>query len=100
MGTDKCCEITLEAGADLNIQNVWGETPLYKAVARKDVKMVRLILKWQQDIEFSLKCIDELTALDVALQKGWPVEIGQMIAKCLYTKSRITDSIHQMEKFF
>ena len=84
----------------MNIQNVWGETPLYKAVARKDVEMVTLILKWHQDIDFSLKCIDDLTALDVALQKGWPVEIGQMIAKCLYTKSRITDSIYQMEKFF
>ena len=93
-------KVLLEAGADLNIQNVWGETSLYKAVARKDVEMVRVILQWHQDIDFSLKCIDDLTALDVALQKDWPVEIGQMIAKCLYTKSRITDSIYPLEKFF
>ena len=48
----KTVKILLEAGADMNLCDTWGRTPLHIAAARGDTEMVKLLLEAGADLNY------------------------------------------------
>lgn len=59
----------LQRQLNINIQNIKGETPLHIAIARRNVEMVKLLLK-VPNIDINLRTYDEKCALELSLSMG------------------------------
>jgi ankyrin repeat protein len=67
-GHEKIVQRLLELGADPNVREGNGYTPLHAAAQNKDVDMIRLLLYGGADL--TLKGNDGKTPLDIALEAG------------------------------
>ncbi|KRK02551.1 rabankyrin-5 isoform X1 [Drosophila yakuba] len=90
----------LERNVNVNIQNTKGETPLHIAIARRNVEMVKLLLK-VPSIDINLRTLDEKCALELSLSMGdHEFLIASMLlsmgAQTNPTKSKTGDSILQV----
>eukprot|EP00011_Vannellida_sp_DIVA3-517-6-12_P011401 CAMPEP_0114619182 /NCGR_PEP_ID=MMETSP0168-20121206/8084_1 /TAXON_ID=95228 ORGANISM="Vannella sp., Strain DIVA3 517/6/12" /NCGR_SAMPLE_ID=MMETSP0168 /ASSEMBLY_ACC=CAM_ASM_000044 /LENGTH=352 /DNA_ID=CAMNT_0001830347 /DNA_START=152 /DNA_END=1210 /DNA_ORIENTATION=+ len=63
-------ELLIENGADVSIQNKYGETPLHQAVARGNMHSVRLLIELGAGLNINSKSGE--TPLHVAIRCGFP----------------------------
>ena len=67
----KIAELALKAGADVNFQDISGETALYSAIKNDKVNFISLLLKYNPDIEIktndghSIEDLDMYKAKDI-----------------------------------
>lgn len=59
----------LEHGADVNVENLFGETPIHLAAALDDYNILRTLLKF--DTNVNVKTVKNETALGIVLQKAF-----------------------------
>ncbi|KAK8246888.1 ankyrin repeat protein, partial [Phyllosticta capitalensis] len=64
---DELVKMLLDKGADINMKNNWGETPLYGAAARGYEESVRALLNGNADP--TVKMTSGETALEIAKRK-------------------------------
>ena len=111
-------KILLDHGANVNIQNDKGNTPLHTALGRLKMcvsgkycncgydagihfDMISLLLS-TDEIDLSIKNNKGQTVLQMAIELSFKHEIGAKIARKIAkitTKSRITDSIYPLKQF-
>ena len=53
-------KVLLEAGANLNISNRFGEFPLYHAVKNKNIEIINLLLENQANVNYTAEPLDSL----------------------------------------
>ena len=73
----------LDRGEDVNVQNKYGWTPLYRASHDNHIEVVKLLLQ-RKDIDLTIKTKKVKTALDIAKEEG-----HQEIIELLSVGSRI-----------
>jgi len=56
VGRIEIAELLIRTGADINVKNAVGWTPLMIAITKKDAEIVRLLLKSTSDLSNSYKC--------------------------------------------
>ena len=95
----------LHHGANLNKQDLDGNTPLHKAVdiqldegKQYDMNVFEKILENGKDIDFNLKNKEGKSVLQIAIDKKYN-KVTRMIAKRMCSKPRITDSIYPLKSF-
>lgn len=64
----KCIKFLLKRGANINADNMYGETPLYSAILNKHSESVRLLLAHEADIDVKTTRCESI--LGVALEAG------------------------------
>lgn len=67
-GQSSLASILLESGADLEIPDVNGRTPLARAAAASETKLIELLLKYKAEVD--VKDGDGYTALHFAAETG------------------------------
>jgi ankyrin repeat protein len=89
-GNVEQCELLLKAGADVNTNDIFVNTALHRAVERRLVSVVELLLRYNIDVSIrnnlstgyvheSLRISNGKTAKDIALEKGFQ-EIADLIS--------------------
>ncbi|XP_033163555.1 rabankyrin-5 isoform X2 [Drosophila mauritiana] len=90
----------LQRKLNINIQNIKGETPLHMAIARRNLEMVKLLLK-VPNIDINLLTYDEKCALELSLSmEDHEFSIASILlsmgARPNRTKSKTGDSLLQV----
>jgi ankyrin repeat protein len=89
-GNVEQCELLLKAGANVNTNDLFVNTALHRAVERRLVSIVELLLRYNIDVSIknnlltgytdkSLRISNGKTAKDIALEKGFQ-EIADLIS--------------------
>ena len=92
-------KLLLEKGLDVNCQNDLGETPLHIAVAKMDIKLIRLLIKYEPKTNIKTYK-DSMTAVNYAEIRG-DGEINKLINdlnksnKAKIIRSEILDCINK-----
>ena len=74
-------QVLIDAGADVNVQNQWGHTPLMEAVCYNNKDASQKILSASCDVNLrEYKSGD--TALHVAVRKSYTVIVDQVNSQC------------------
>ena len=99
-GHIKCVEVLLEHGANMNVQNIFGETPLHVALLNYNISkenrhnIIKSILKYGTKIDLNIRTHSKLTALEMSIKFN---ENGEVV-KQLLTLSKQNVSLNCLDK--